>query len=387
MKTTNIEISTDILNWIIETINPEILSSEVGQQLISWRDGEKQPTYNQIEKASKATGIPLGYFFLKKPPVEDTKFVEYRTIDSVELSNPSRNLMDTMHDMELVQDWAKNELKADGNDEISFIGKVSKRSNVGQFAKYVREILGLDERWFEQSRTVDDSFRYLRNKISTVGVLVMMSGIVGNNTHRPLDTNEFRAFALVDNIAPLIFINANDSMNGKLFSLLHEFAHLCIGESSLFNDRDGSAAKVSSEEQLCNALAAEILIPQNAFLNEWENNIGELDEEETIEELTKIFKCGSTVVARKALDQGFISQATYQKIAKQAVYFYLQNKKKGSGGGDFYRTAASRIDRRFFYLLLGSVHEGRTLYSDAFRLTNTNRSTFANLAERMGGVV
>ena len=65
----------------------------------------------------------------------------------------------------------------------------------------------------------------------------MMSGIVGNNTHRPLDVEEFRALSVIDAYAPLIFINSNDSINGRLFSLLHEFSHICIGENSLFNDR------------------------------------------------------------------------------------------------------------------------------------------------------
>ena len=60
-------------------------------------------------------------------------------------------------------------------------------------------------------------------------------------------------------------------------------------------------------------------------------------------------------------------------------------KERGESGGDYYRTAASRIDQRFFRLLISSVYEGKTLYSDAFRLTNTNRSTFTNLVESVGG--
>ena len=79
----------------------------------------------------------------------------------------------------------------------------------------------------------------------------------------------------------------------------------------------------------------------------------------------------------------------YQNIAKLAVRLYNEKRKRlkerGESGGDYYRTAASRIDSRFFRSLVGSVHEGKTLYSDAFRLTNTNRSTFANLAESVGG--
>src|SRR5699024_11556870 len=65
---------------------------------------------------------------------------------------------------------------------------------------------------------------------------VMQNGIALNNTHRPLDLNEFRAFTLVDEYAPLIFINTLDTNNGKTFSLLNEVAHVFLGINSLYND-------------------------------------------------------------------------------------------------------------------------------------------------------
>ena len=218
----------------------------------------------------------------------------------------------------------------------------------------------------------------------------MMSGIVGNNTHRPLDIKEFRAFAIVDEYVPLIFINANDSINGKLFSLLHEFTHICLGENSLFNDRFSTATYVNKTESICNAVAAEIMVPLDLFIIEWGNTIAKYEIEKSIEILAGKFKCGQTVIARKAYDNGKIDYRIYHSIAQKAVEIYndqVKRRKEQGSGGDFYRTAASRIDRRFFNLLLNSVQEGKTLYTDAFRLTNTNRSTFMSLAENVGGVL
>ena len=383
----NVNISNETLGWIMANINFDALSSQIAGRLMSWYSGEKVPTFNQIEEASRATGIPLGYFFLNTPPKEDRTLLEYRTVDSLELEKPSRNLLDTIHDMEQIQEWAKNQMVTDGFSELEFVGSMAEISEVGTFVSQIRQVLDLPRDWFTFSKTSADSFRYLRTKISDAGVIVMMNGIVGNNTHRPLEINEFRAFAIADEYAPLIFINTNDSTNGKLFSLLHEFAHILIGKNNFFNDRYSAHGRDNQVETICNAAAAEILVPSDLFTEKWSEVISENDVKTTISTLAKYFKCGITVIARKALDHGYITSQEYTQVAQLAVYLYNEQRKKAkeNPGGDYYRTAASRIDQRFFRMLAGSVAEGKTLYSDAFRLTNTNRTTFRELTQQAGG--
>lgn len=383
-----VDVSNEILEWVISHIRMEILSDKIVNYLESWRSGEKTPTFNQIEKVSKATGIPLGYFFLITPPMEDVSFVDYRTIDSLEFENPSRNLIDTLHDMEQVQDWIREYLISEGSKKIDFVGSLNNEHDNMIFAEKVRDLLGIQKEWYKTIRTTEEAFNLLRAAMNDIGVIVMMSGIVANNTHRPLDIKEFRAFAVVDDYAPLIFVNSNDSVNGKLFSLIHELAHICIGENSLFNDRYSYATGIKKTETICNAVAAEILVPTDIFINIWKNYIKNADNEQAIVSLAQFFKCGITVIARKAYDNGFIDYKLYCEIAELAVKQYneVQKRKKERGsGGDFYRTLASRIDKRFLGMLVNSVNSGRTLYSDAFRLTNTNRSTFKMLIDNVGG--
>lgn len=391
MMQTKVSVSKEILNWIVAQIQIDELPNQIVEYLNLWISEVKSPTFNQIEKVSKATSIPLGYFFLQTPPVEDLSLVEYRTIDSIELHNPSRNLIDTMHNMDQVQEWMRNHLISEGASPLQFVGCMKSEENYDIFSQKVRDLLGIQLEWQKSVQSAEDAFKIIREQISNIGVVVMMSGIVENNTHRPLSTEEFRAFSIVDDYAPLIFINSNDSVNGKLFSLLHEFAHICIGENSLFNDRYNTGKQIKGNETICNAVAAEILVPQKLFIKEWSSAIKEETAESAIETLARRFKSGITVIARKAYDNNFIDRNLYYKIAQRAVQMYKESRKKkkeqGKTGGDFYRTAASRTDRRFFKMLLGSVQEGATLYSDAFRLTNTNRSTFANLADNIGGGV
>ncbi|MBQ8835828.1 MAG: ImmA/IrrE family metallo-endopeptidase [Oscillospiraceae bacterium] len=383
----NVNISKETLGWIMANINFDALSSQIAGRLMSWYSGEKVPTFNQIEEASRATGIPLGYFFLNTPPKEDRTLLEYRTVDSLELEKPSRNLLDTIHDMEQIQEWARNQMVTDGFSELEFVGSMADANEVATFVSQIRRVLDLPRDWFTSFKTPADSFRFLRSKISDAGVIVMMNGIVGNNTHRPLEINEFRAFAIADEYAPLIFINTNDSINGKLFSLLHEFAHILIGKNNFFNDRYSAHGRVNQIETICNAAAAEVLVPSDLFVEKWNEVFSENDTKTTISALAKYFKCGITVIARKALDHGYITSQEYTQISQLAVYLYNEQRKKAkeNPGGDYYRNAASRIDQRFFRMLAGSVAEGKTLYSDAFRLTNTNRTTFRELIQQAGG--
>ncbi len=152
----------------------------------------------------------------------------------------------------------------------------------------------------------------------------MINGIVGKNTHRALDVNEFRAFAMVNEWAPLIFINGVDSAGGRLFSLFHEIVHLWIGENDLYNDRRYSA-NVKPNEVICNAVAGELIAPKTVFLEKWNSNTTS-DIHEKIKELARIFRCSGSVIARRALDNKQIDQNVYDQIIEEAIEAYNQAK-------------------------------------------------------------
>lgn len=54
-----------------------------------------------------------------------------------------------------------------------------------------------------------------------LGGLTVATSMVENNTHRLLDPEEFRGFTLVDGLAPLVFVNTRQTLNGQLFTLAH----------------------------------------------------------------------------------------------------------------------------------------------------------------------
>ncbi len=374
----SLQLSSHVLDWIIKQSKPDGKNQDVLELLDSWAENQRQPTFSQIENASNKLRIPFGYFFLDTPPIEDIPLLEYRTVDSIELEHPSRELIDTIHDMEYIQEWMKEELLLEESNRLSFVGQLRSSQDLFQSAKKTRTILGISTDWFKEMRSASDSFNLLRNKMSDLGVIVMINGIVQNNTSRPLAVDEFRAFTIVDEIAPLIFINNRDSQNGKVFSLLHEFIHILLGENSLYNQPLSKHSSPNPNEFFCNGVTAELLVPSSMFSGKWlETNMSEKDK---IKNLSSFFHCSEVVIARRALDNDLISQHLYDEISENASYAFKNT--KGKKGGNYYRTALKRFDRRFLNQVFLSLQAGRTTYTEAFRLTNTNRKTFDGLIEK-----
>lgn len=385
MPSVNVNIQPEIISWALSQTQEEKLGDKLMNHITQWLNGTKTPTFNQIEEFSKKSNIPLGYFFLQTPPKEQIELLEYRTVDSIQLVNPSRNLIDTIHEMESIQGWMKDYRQELGFDVLPVVGSMKAAKETDVIVDRIRKDLELEDTWYEKCKDSREAFSYIRRQLEECGVVVMMNGVVGNNTHRALDVNEFRAFAMVDEWAPLIFINTVDSNGAKLFSLLHEVAHIWIGEDDLFNDRRNRLEGVSAAEVMCNAVAGELIVPKSVFLNKW--NDSDIDVYATITELAKFFRCGEIVIARRAMDCKKIKQDVYNTVVQTAIDNYNQIKEnKEKAGGNYYNTKVSRLDGCFVRALCESINMGRTSYTEAYRLTNTSRKTFSNVVQHFGGV-
>lgn len=384
MPGVRVEIKPVVFEWVLQNVNFDSLKDKLKEDFFLWMHGEKAPTFNQLEQFSKATNIPFGYFFLSVPPVEDIALLEYRTVDSFELEHPSRNLIDTVNEMEDIQEWMRDYAKRADFGELDYVGAMKGQENIGVIASAIRERLELSLECYHKGAAAWDSFKRIRSKLESLGTIVMMNGIVGSNTRRSIDINEFRAFTLIDKYAPLIFINANDSANGRLFSLVHEAAHIWLGVNSFYNDYQQHANGISRLEVLCNAVTAEIIAPMELFVAKW--NVDKTDDlGEKISNIAGYFRCGTTVIARRALDNGFIDRSTYNALAEAAIAKYKEQKSEQGSGGNYYNTLRTRVDNRLVLALNNSVYEGRTAFTEAYRLTNTNRKTFSALVEMVAG--
>ncbi|MGI8754449.1 MAG: ImmA/IrrE family metallo-endopeptidase [Acidimicrobiales bacterium] len=348
-------------------------------KLEDWERGETSPTLKQLETFARATHTPVGFLFLEAPPHEEVPIPDYRTVADTGVVQPSADLLDTIFDCQHRQDWYRTFAKVDQHAPVAFIGSMTTQADVIEAATSMRAALGFDIN--ERGPTFTQALRHLAEEAEEVGILVMVNGVVGSNTHRKLDPQEFRGFALVDDLAPLVFVNGADTKAAQIFTLAHELAHLWLGESAL-SDADLGWRPAVDSERWCNQVAAEFLVPLD-LLREAFDTDAELTGE--LGRLARIFKVSSLVVLRRVHDAGHLSWSAYRAAYRTELDRVLELVADRTSGGNFYNTQPVRVGKRFARALITSTLEGRTLYTDAFAMLGFKKvSTFNELATRIG---
>jgi len=364
-----VNIKPDILRWAIDRSRLPV--GDYPDNIADWLSGERRPTYNQLEAFARRAMVPLGYLFLEQPPDEQLPLPDYRTRVGERVRKPSPNLVETIFDMQARQDWMREYLTEEGHQSLPFVGSAAIGDSVEPIARRIRQTLAIDDGWAEQQPSWEAALRHLRERIEEAGILIFISGVVGNNTSRKLDPEEFQGFVLIDSIAPLIFVNGADFKVAQMFTIAHELAHVWVGESALFDLVALTPADVKVE-RFCDAVAAEFLVPAEKLLSEWP---GETHGDATFISLGRRFKVSPIVVARRAKDLRLISSEAffgfYHRYMRQE-----RSKEQGRRGGNFWLTQNARLGRRFGRAVVAAAQEGRLSYPDAYELTGLYGETF-----------
>lgn len=351
------------------------------KRLPQWEEGKSRPAPKQLKLFARAVHVPFGYLYLSEPPEEEeTPIADFRTIAGQPVAQPSLDLKDTINSCLSRQAWYRDFIIETGAQELDFVGSASIQDSPQAIAAKMRDLLQFNLQDRRHFSTVDETIRYFVSQCEAAGILVMISGIVGSNTHRRLDPHEFRGFALSDSFAPLIFINGRDSKAARMFTLAHELAHIWLGESALSNLGIQRRHDSRQEEIWSNKVAAELLVPLAALKAELKRDES-LDTVKT--QMTKIFKVSNLVILKRLLDADWIHQEQFKIEWENEIVNLNRKIRKQTGGGDFYRTTVSRVGRRFAHALINSTLEGRTLYRDALRMMCISNTTkFHQLAKK-----
>lgn len=381
-ETPRVALSAEMLEWLANRSGkstPEMLLKH--PKWAAWLSGETHPTLEQAKQLARAAGVPFGYLLLEHPPQLKLPVSDFREGIDADLAEPSSDLLAVVHQSILRQDWYRDFAADHGLPEVGVVGTGADREPE-EVAAQMRRHLDFE---VEQRRgTWSEVRKHLLRAFEGLGGLTVATSMVENNTHRMLSADEFRGFSLVDRLAPLVFVNTNQTLNGQIFTLGHEFAHIWLGRGGVGLE-DPKREPSNRIEAWCNAAASQFLVPPGD-LRERFSELLDRPLTEQLEALAAKYRCGTLVVLQALRRHGVrrFDDFDHTYDAELLRLTELSREKVGHGG-NHYANQPFRVGERFSRAIISEALAGRTPLSEALRLTSLKSlSSLDTYADRLG---
>ena len=250
-----------MLTWAREEIGYTIQQASeatgISADILSAAEaGQHRLTLNQLRVVAEMYDIPFGYLYFSNPPSSKL----FKPVPDFRVDPDFRGKNHYRLEFEIK--------KCRENREIFFelansLGEQIKpfltlqKLDFSNLGLTIRERLRVSDSDIA-SLNYEESYNFWKSKIENDGVLVYESQYIP-------DVTGVIGAAIFYETLPVILIKRGPYFNErKLFTLLHEFAHLLNGKSAINDASSLTIDEVSSEadiEALCNHIAAEILVP------------------------------------------------------------------------------------------------------------------------------
>ena len=224
--------------------------------------GDRPPTQSQLSKMANAYRVPVVTFYLESRPRASDHGEDYRTLpQKSEDVVANAHLAILLSNVKARQSITRDLLEEEDAEPLHFISSASTRMGVDRVAGEIVQALGFKLEQFRRRPSQPNyAFNYLRSRIQSIGVFVLLMSDLGHPQTTTIPVSVFRGFVIADKIAPYIVINRKDSKRAQSFTALHEVAHLWLGTSGISGVTDDTN---SSLEQFCNRVAGRILLPRD----------------------------------------------------------------------------------------------------------------------------
>lgn len=350
MASTPSNANPQMLRWARERagLSAEVVSSAEKiylDELLMWERGDTTPSLARLRSLATRYKRPLMVFYLPKPPKEFTVVKDYRKLPS---SAPamSPELRYAIRRAQERQAWASEYLSDIGAPNNELVGSLKPNAKVQEAAESFRRTLGITISEQQSCDVPLEGFKLWRDKIEQTGFFVFQASRVA--------IAEMRGCALPDAIAPVALLNSKDADVAKSFTLLHEVAHLLLGQSAITGGDDGDfdIHPTSTIEKFCNRFAGEVIVPRNDFVRLVPKN-WQVNDDEFLRKAARTFCVSRAVVAYRLIECGFAPQSY---LAEKWPSLQSRNRPEPEGGPPEYKKALSRNGTAFASLALSAYH-------------------------------
>jgi Zn-dependent peptidase ImmA (M78 family)/transcriptional regulator with XRE-family HTH domain len=323
-------------------------------KLEGWERGDGTPTLAMLTRLARRYRYPLMVFYLSEPPKDFGVVRDFRILPNNVSRSFSVALRRAIRIAQERQAWASSYFEDAGIEKSTLVGTYSADDDATAIGKDLRGMLGATIAAQAQCGSPSGAFVFWRRLCEKAGIFVFQAGGVA--------LEEMRGFSLPDPYAPAVVINSKDEFLPRTFTMIHEVAHILIGESAITGagPRVFSVAPKRQAERFCNQVAAEVLVPSADLLGrvtrDWMNR-----ESEVLRQLQGIYWVSRSVIALRLFEVGLASQSYVikrlrrpptPKQPKEPPRIPESRKAVGRVGESFSRTALEAYRD-------GSIHAGQ----------------------------
>ncbi len=384
-KSVYVEVNPEVFKWLRESSGWTI--EEVAKRLrtsvkviIEIEEGRRAPTLRQLKELSSAFKVPLAAFLLPEPRKEKWP-KDYRLIPGKEGKFDKKTIV-AIRRARSLQEAARELLYNIGENPEPRITLANLKDDPEVLAIKYRELFGLS---IERQIKFDNPyalFNYLRRQLESINVFVFQASM-------PIE--DARGFALTDDYPAVIVVNSQDIIQARLFTLMHEFAHILLGESVIDRPDILFPAPIYVEKW-CNEFASSFLLPKKYAEREFNAYRTSLTDFKVIRRLSNKYKVSKQMLLYNMTKYGYLSKKDYEKIlnsyrqqdkTKQKESCEEKDEEDEGGGPPPDKKIMAELGNRFISIVMENYYRDNITYPEALDFLSTKTKTFEKLLLRV----
>ena len=377
-KSFTVDVVPQVLSWLrrsagweIEEVAKKLRTSvEVVKDLES---GKRNPTMGQLNVLSEIYKRPIASFFLSKPKQERPMPKDYRFLPN------KTNIFDRKTILAIRRTRSLQNLSKELSFNINYTTKMEVKKakltdNPELIASEYRKILNLD---IEKQRKFRDAYKmlgHLRDVLEDLNILVFQFSM-------PIE--DARGFALADEAPNIIVMNSKDSIEARLFTLMHEFGHIILGETVIDLPEESLQAR-NNIEAWCNAFSSAFLLPKEVSVDLFNKNKYKLTETDTLNALSKKYKVSKAVLLVKMVNLNYISRQEFESVLARyaSKETKVEKKDKPVTGMASDQRCLSEVGNKFVSLVANNFDKDFITYNDALSFLSIKSRNFDKVLAR-----
>jgi Zn-dependent peptidase ImmA (M78 family)/transcriptional regulator with XRE-family HTH domain len=363
-----------VLRWARETagLAEDEAARRIGvseERLVRAESGESPLTLNQARKAADVYRRPLAILFLPAPPEEASLEVQFRRFrDAPDLPWPPA-MRALAREVPALQEEAVvlfEAIEEEPRWPQAVLPPGARADDVDRLAQQLRDVVGVPVEEQKAAARADPqgfrTFRVWREAIEDLGILVLQDG--------SLSLDDMRGFVSPHERVPALVINTNDDVRARLFTMLHEFAHLVW--------------PAAGEEPRYEELAGATLMPASPFAADLRRATGST----LLERIDATARLYGTTPDATAVRAGWLRLVPWEEISEVRAAIRRRGGNGGgrASGGNFYRNVVARMGPGFVRRVLDGVSQNAISELSAARVLGVRVGRFESLRDEVGGM-